>query len=196
MPGSDTERLKADIEQSSRCVASLAESVDRISAVCEAVLGCLRGGGKILTAGNGGSAVEALHMTEELLGRYKGDRESLASVCLSAEAATLTCVGNDFGFDHVFSRQVAGLGRPGDVLVLFSTSGRADNLRLALDEAATRGLRTVCVLGRDGGQLAGRGDVEIIVNADSTERIQEAHQVVVHLVLEAVERAYAGRAGI
>ena len=107
----------------------------------------------------------------------------------------LTCIGNDFGFDRIFSRQVEGLGRRGDVLVLFSTSGKAANLQRAVDAARGRGVKVVCMLGRDGGALAGRGDLEIVVPGSATERIQEAHQVIIHLILDAVEAAFlpAGR---
>jgi D-sedoheptulose 7-phosphate isomerase len=158
--------------------------------VCRAVIGALKGEGKILTAGNGGSAAEALHMSEELVGRFRTNRRALPSVSLVADPTALTCIGNDFGFDHVFARQVEGLGRKGDVLVLFSTSGRAANLALALEAAKKAGLTSVCILGRDGGALAGRGDFEVVVEGSATERIQEAHQVIVHLVLDAVEQHF------
>ena len=171
-------------------VAALAGQVEKLVRIADCVVGSLRGGGKILTAGNGGSAAEALHMAEELVGRFRGNRVSLPAVCLAADPTALTCIGNDFGFDRIFSRPVEGLGRPGDVLVLFSTSGRGVNLRPALDAARARGLRTVALLGRDGGPLAGAAELELIVPGASTERIQEVHQLVVHLVLDAVEAAF------
>jgi D-sedoheptulose 7-phosphate isomerase len=130
-------------------------------------------------------------MSEELVGRFRGNRRSLPAVCLAADPAALTCIGNDFGFDRIFSRQIEGLGRAGDILVIFSTSGNAENLRLAVLAAKALKLKTVCLLGRDGGRVAGMGNLEIIVRATATERIQEAHQVILHLILDAVEQAFS-----
>jgi len=190
-PPVDAERLKKAVADSVRTVESLLEQTDRITTVCHAVIETLQAGGKVLTAGNGGSAAEALHMAEELVGRFRTNRVSLPAVALVADTTALTCIGNDFGFDRVFSRQVEGLGKPGDILVLISTSGNAPNLKHALEAARTTGIKTVCLLGRDGGALAGLGDCEIVVKGNATERIQEAHQVLIHLILDAVEVAYA-----
>jgi D-sedoheptulose 7-phosphate isomerase len=186
----DPERLREAIRASAQTVAALGDRVDRIADIGAVIVTCLRAGGKILTAGNGGSAAEALHMAEELVGRYRGNRPSLAALALVADPTALTCIGNDFGFDEIFARQVRGLGRRGDVLVLLSTSGRAENLARALEAGSQRGLRTVALLGRDGGALAGRADTELIVAGADTARIQEAHQVVVHLLLEIVETTF------
>ena len=179
------------VNESAATVASLATQVARLAAAARLMVGILRRGGKVLTAGNGGSAAEAMHMAEELVGRFRADRRSLPGVALTSDGTALTCIGNDFGFDAVFSRQVEGLGRPGDLLVLFSTSGRAANLAQAVAAARRRRLRVLLLLGRDGGALAGQGDLEIIVPGTATERIQEAHQVVLHILLDAVERAFA-----
>ena len=130
-------------------------------------------------------------MAEELIGRFRSDRPSLPGLALVADSTAITCISNDFGYDCVFSRQVEGLGRAGDVLVLFSTSGSAVNLKRALETARRRGLVTVCLLGRDGGALAGQADFELIVPGSATERIQEAHQVILHLILDAVEQQMA-----
>jgi D-sedoheptulose 7-phosphate isomerase len=182
-------------EAISECVAtveSLRSRVAQVAAISEEIVSALKAGNKVLTAGNGGSAAEALHMSEELVGRFRTDRASLPSVSLVADSTALTCIANDFGFDRVFSRQIEGLGKPGDVLVLFSTSGGAANLALALDAARERGMKTVCLLGRDGGRVAGKADHELVVDGKRTERIQEAHQLVLHLVLDAVEDAFPG----
>jgi len=186
------EDMKLAIRDSAATVAALADRLDALEALCAGVCETLRAGGKILTAGNGGSAAEAFHMAEELVGRFKGDRVALAGLCLAADGTALTCIGNDYGFDAVFSRQVAGLGRPGDMLVLFSTSGSAVNLGLALDAARQAGMTVACLLGRDGGALTGRADWELVVPGTETERIQEAHQVIVHIVLAAIESAFGG----
>ena len=184
------EAISAAIEASAAAVRSLLERMDAIDQACVLVVETLRAGGQVLTAGNGGSAAEALHMAEELVGRFRGNRRSLPGVSLAADPTALTCIGNDFGFDAVFSRQVEGLARAGDVLVLFSTSGTARNLALAIEAAQAKGVRTIALLGRDGGPLRGRADIELIVPGTATERIQEAHQVVVHLILDAVERGF------
>ncbi|MDI6774048.1 MAG: SIS domain-containing protein [Verrucomicrobiota bacterium] len=183
--------IAASILRSAGTIRRLLGRRRAIAAMSEAVVATLRSGGKILTAGNGGSATEAMHMAEELVGRFRGDRVSLPAVSLTADSSALTCIGNDFGFDRVFSRQVEGLGRPGDLLVLFSTSGRARNLSLALDAARRKAMRTACLLGRAGGALAGRADFEVIVPGSETARIQEAHQVILHLILEVVEEVWS-----
>jgi D-sedoheptulose 7-phosphate isomerase len=191
---SDTDKnaewLRPAIEESCTTVSSLLDQLDNITAVCSLVVDALRAGNKVLTAGNGGSAAQATHMSEEFIGRFRGNRISLPAVSLAADPAALTCIGNDFGFDSIFSRQVEGLAKPGDVLVLFSSSGNANNLRLALDTAKEKGAKVVCLLGRDGGPMAGLADREIIVRGQATERIQEAHLVLLHVILDAVERAF------
>jgi len=185
-------QLETAIRESADGILCLLEQADTLEAICDLCVSVLRAGGKILTAGNGGSAAEALHMAEELLGRFRTNRASLPAISLAADPTVLTCIANDFGFDHVFGRQVEGLARPGDLLVLFSTSGNGRNLSLARTAAQKAGMQTVALLGRDGGALAGQADLELVVRGEHTERIQEAHQVVVHLVLDAVEAAYAG----
>jgi D-sedoheptulose 7-phosphate isomerase len=129
-------------------------------------------------------------MAEELTGRYKGNRQSLPGISLTADGTALTCIGNDFGFDEIFARQIEGLGRRGDLLVLFSTSGKAANLSRALQQAHKADMRVLCILGRDGGPLAKCGDLEIIVPVNETARIQEVHQIILHMLLEAVEIAF------
>lgn len=192
----DPRRIERGIEASAALIAGLSEQVQAIGELSVAVIKALQAGGKVLTAGNGGSAAEALHMAEELVGRFRGNRRSLPSVCLAADSTTLTCIGNDFGYDYVFSRQVEGLGCPEDLLVLFSTSGNAPNLSLALSAAKDIGMASACLLGRDGGPLGGAADYELIVPGEATERIQEAHQVVLHLILDAVELAFPPGEGV
>lgn len=155
--------------------------------VSETLVQTLRSGGKILTCGNGGSAADASHMSEELVGRYKGERKSLPSICLSSDGPLLTCIGNDYGFDSVFSRQIEGLGRPGDALVAFSTSGNSENIRRALNSAKERGIKTISLLGKDGGKCRGLADHEIIIPSAVGARIQEVHTFVMHWWLERVE---------
>jgi D-sedoheptulose 7-phosphate isomerase len=179
------------IVESLDCISSLRQQCARIAEAAGLLVGTLDAGGKVLAAGNGGSAAEAMHLAEELVGRFRNNRRSLPGVALTADGTALTCIGNDFGFDEVFSRQIEGLGAAGDLLVLFSTSGRAANLARAVQAARARRMRVLLILGRDGGTLAGQGDCEIMVPCRDTERIQEAHQVLLHILLESVEQHFA-----
>lgn len=181
------EELSAGIADSVAAVLSLENHIDSLVKVVRMFRSSLESGGKIMTAGNGGSAAEALHMSEELVGRFRSNRPSLPGICLCADCTALTCIGNDFGYDQIFSRQVDGLAKADDILVLFSTSGNSRNLELALQAGRKAGCRVVSLLGRDGGRMRGLSDEEIIVRGDATERIQEAHQVIVHLILNALE---------
>jgi D-sedoheptulose 7-phosphate isomerase len=187
------QRIELSLDESAGTLAGLKQASGLIAEAGLGIVAALKAGNKVLTAGNGGSAAEALHMAEELIGRFKADRRALPGIALVADATALTCIGNDYGFDRIFSRQVEGLGRPGDVLVLFSTSGNAANLSLALQEAHTRGLKTLCLLGRDGGKLAGKATWQILVPGPETARIQEAHQVILHILLEIVESEFVTR---
>lgn len=184
-----TQSILRSIDRSAATVQSLQQQAETIDRICAAVVACLSNGKKVLTAGSGGSAAMALHLAEELVGRFDADRPPLPALALVADPTLLTCITNDFGYAQVFARQVLAHGREGDVLVLFSTSGNGDALRLAVDQAAQSGVQTVALLGKDGGALKGRADLELIVASDETARIQEAHQLLLHVMLEAVERA-------
>jgi D-sedoheptulose 7-phosphate isomerase len=151
----------------------------------------LRSGNKILTCGNGGSAADAMHLAEELVGKFQKERPSLAAISLVGDPTLLTCIGNDFGFDRIFSRQVEGLGQAGDVLVGFSTSGNSTNVQLAIEAASAKGLQSIALLGKDGGRMRGRATCEIIVPSNTTARIQEVHTLILHLWLEMLERHFA-----
>ena len=178
------------VADAARAVASLDRIAPAFEEAAALVVGALRDGRKVLAAGNGGSAAEAMHMAEELSGRYKHNRPSLPGIALTADGTAMTCIGNDFGFDEVFARQIEGLGADGDLLVLFSTSGKARNLARALEVAHAKGMRVLALLGRDGGPMHGLADIEILAPGAGTENIQEAHQVLLHLLLEAVEQSF------
>ena len=151
----------------------------------------LRAGGKILLAGNGGSASDAQHLAGELVGRLNFERPGLAAAALTADTAVLTALGNDYGYDRVFSRQVEALGRRGDVFVGFSTSGRSKNVLAALEAARARGLATIGFAGRSGGEMPPLCDALLLVRAESTQNIQEAHIVLGHILCAIVERELA-----
>lgn len=182
--------VRAGIRESACAIGGLLSEVRTLERMAERMVRTLRRGGAVLAAGNGGSAAEAMHLAEELTGRYRSNRRALPAVALAADGTALTCIGNDFGFDFIFSRQVEAIGRPGDVLVVFSTSGNSPNLVHAVEAARRRRMHVVALLGRDGGVLAGRADVELVVPSRTTARVQEAHQVVLHLLLEAVEEEF------
>ncbi|AIZ63077.1 phosphoheptose isomerase [Hymenobacter sp. DG25B] len=151
----------------------------------------LRAGGKILTCGNGGSLCDAQHFAEELTGRYRQNRPALAAIPLT-EASHMSCVANDFGYDHVFSRYVQALGRPGDLLLAISTSGNSPNVLLAAEAAKAAGMRVVSLTGKDGGQLAGISDVEIRApHSGYADRIQEIHIKAIHIMIMLIEQLVA-----
>ena len=142
----------------------------------------------VFSCGNGGSHCDAMHFAEEMTGRYRKDRRPLGALALG-DAAHTTCVSNDYGFKHVFSRQVEGLGRAGDVLIGLSTSGNSENVILAMEAAKKKGMKTICLLGRDGGKMKELGDLSIVIPAQTSDRIQEMHIKIIHTVIETVERA-------
>ncbi len=154
----------------------------------EAIINALRSGKKILSAGNGGSASDALHLAEEFVGRYRGERRSLPAISLCADVTALTCIGNDYGYDEVFSRQLEGLGNQGDIFVAFTTSGNSPNILKALEVAKQKGIITILLAGKDGGRAKGLADFEIIVPSDNSARIQEIHTFILHQWLEIVEQ--------
>ncbi len=139
--------------------------------------------------GNGGSAGDAQHLAAELVGRLVKDRRALPGLALSTDSSALTCIGNDFGFNEVFARQVEGLGRAGDVLIAISTSGNSPNVLRAVEVARPAGVFVVGLLGRDGGKLGPLVDLPIIVPSDETARIQEAHIFIGHVLCAGIEKA-------
>lgn len=142
----------------------------------------------VFSCGNGGSHCDAMHFAEEITGRYRKDRRPLGALALG-DASHVTCVSNDYGFQHIFSRQVEGLGRKGDVLIGLSTSGNSENVCLAFAAAKKKGMQTVALLGRDGGKLKSMADLAIVVPGVTSDRIQEIHIKLIHTVIETVERA-------
>lgn len=156
----------------------------------KAILDSLHNGGKVMSCGNGGSAADAMHLVEELVGRFRSNRRPLPAVCLNADPTILTCIGNDFGYDTIFARPIEALGRPGDVLVAFTTSGNSPNVLAAIDAAKPLGITRILVSGRDGGLARGRCDHEIIIPSINTARIQEVHTLVLHQWLEMIEASF------
>jgi len=148
---------------------------------------CLRAGGKLLFFGNGGSAADAQHLSAEFVGRFILERRGLPAVALTTDSSILTAVGNDYGFDRVFSRQIEALGQAGDVAVGISTSGNSPNVIAGLKQAASQGLKTIGLAGKDGGLLGQCCDIPLIVVSQNTARVQECHIAIGHLLCELVE---------
>jgi D-sedoheptulose 7-phosphate isomerase len=157
----------------------------------QAIISSIQNGGKLMTCGNGGSAADALHLAEELVGRYSRDRRALPGLCLNSDATAITCICNDYGYDQVFSRAVQALGKPADVLVGFTTSGNSANVLAAFQAAHELGITTVLLSGKDGGKARGTCHHEIIVPSANTARIQEVHTLVLHQWLEVIDATFA-----
>jgi len=184
------------IDSSLRMTAELSVTVARESsgAIFEAallIMGCLRNGGKVLFFGNGGSAADAQHLAAELVGRFVRERAGLPAIALTTDSSILTAVGNDYGFEQVFARQIQALGQSGDVAVAISTSGNSANVLEGVKEARKRNLKTIGLTGKDGGTLAQQADVAITIPSTSTARIQECHIAIGHLFCELVDADFS-----
>jgi len=160
-----------------------------IAAMAEALAGCLRGGGKVLLCGNGGSASDAQHLAAELVNRFLRERPALPAIALTTDTSILTATANDRAFSEVFARQVEALGRPADTLLLLSTSGRSPNLHRAAEAARSRQMVVLALLGGDGGDLPPLCDLSLVVPSPTSPRVQEVHILIGHILCEAVEAA-------
>jgi D-sedoheptulose 7-phosphate isomerase len=169
---------------------------EQVAKIVEIVVAALRGGKKILWCGNGGSAAESQHMAAELSGRYLRERPGLNSEALSVNSSTLTCVGNDYGYDYVFARQVEAFARPGDVVIGMTTSGSSRNIVLALEAAKRRGAVTVAFTGNGGGKVAEIADHSLIGPDGYAAIVQEVHQVMAHILCDLVEQRLIFEGGI
>ncbi len=182
------EEIVERIRESLRVKKELESQADLLRRMAEQWIECLRGGGKILFFGNGGSAADAQHMACELAGRFYKDRPGLAALSLTVNSSTLTAVGNDFGYEQVFARQLEGLARPGDLAVGISTSGKSESVLAALRKARAMGLKTTGMTGRSGGAMPALADLCLRVDSEETPRIQEGHILAGHILCEMVER--------
>lgn len=176
------EALIRHLETTRLALGSLEEHTDQIDSWAEHLTGRLLDGGRLLVAGNGGSAAEAQHLTGELLGRYADDRRPLGALALHGDTSAVTGIANDYGCDEVFARQVRGHGRSGDVLLVLSTSGRSSNVLRAVETAAETGLTTWALTGPRPNELADRVDEALAVEGETTAAVQEAHLVAIHLL--------------
>lgn len=189
----ETMKLRDHFEESARLAQDILQDASFFEAMsrgADLLTGCLKGGHKIMSCGNGGSMCDAMHFAEELSGRYRDDREPIAAMSLS-DASVMSCIGNDYGFDRVFARQIEALGNPGDVLLTISTSGQSANVLEAARAAKERGIHVLALTGKDGGALALLADVEVRVPwSGYADRIQEMHIKCIHAWIDAIEQAH------
>lgn len=188
------------LEEHESVVSTLRDgpAADAVARGGELLLGALQAGGTLFVCGNGGSAADAQHFAAELTGRFeRKDRPPLPAVALTVDSSALTSMGNDFGFEHVFARQLQALAREGDVLVGISTSGRSPNVLAAMERAKALGVRTIALTGEDASGAAPHGDVLVPVPSPVTARIQEAHILIIHAWCALIDSAFAasGREG-
>ncbi|NBA76631.1 D-sedoheptulose 7-phosphate isomerase [Emticicia sp. ODNR4P] len=167
-------------------------NIQQIEAAAQLMADAIKANNKIISCGNGGSHCDAMHFAEELSGRYRNERRSMPAIAIS-DVSHISCVGNDYGFEYIFSRFVEGLGNSGDVLLGISTSGNSANVIRAVEAAKAKGMKIVILSGKDGGKLAGQADVEIIVpHFGYADRIQEVHIKVIHILILLIEKLVIG----
>ncbi|EGZ44610.1 MULTISPECIES: phosphoheptose isomerase [Neisseria] len=185
------ERVAAHFEESIQVKQQAAEVLAEPTAEAAVLMmNCLMNDGKILACGNGGSAADAQHFAAEMTGRFEKERMELAAVALTTDTSALTAIGNDYGFDHIFSKQVRALGRAGDVLIGISTSGNSGNVIEAIKAAHERDMHVIAFTGRDGGKIAGMlkdSDVLLNVPHPRTARIQETHILLIHALCDSID---------
>ena len=168
------------------------ELLNKIEQVAQMCVALYRGSNKTILAGNGGSAADAQHIAAELVGRYGFDRPSIPSLALTTDSSNLTAIGNDYGYDKVFSRQLEGMGQDGDIFIGISTSGNSANIINAFKSAKEKNITTVALVGKDGGAMAKLADVALVVPSDSTPRIQESHILIGHILCDIIEKEIFG----
>ena len=179
--------IKEHISEHRATLDSVADLDEPIEKVANLLIRCLENDGTIFWCGNGGSASDSQHLAGELVGRFVGDRRALKSISLTADSAVMTCIVNDYGYEHIFSRQVEALGSEGDVLVGITTSGNSPNVLHAFKMAEQKGMTTIGLLGKGGGQAASLVKQPIVVASNSTARIQEMHILIGHILCDLIE---------
>ena len=185
--------IKAMIQESAeikRLTQALSPQIEKATNV---IINALKNNKKILIAGNGGSASQASHIAAEFVGRYKIERKAMPCISLTADLSAITAIGNDYGFEAIFERQIEALGKEGDVFIALSTSGNSKNLVRAVEAARKLNVHVIGLLGKDGGKLRNTSSVEIIVPSDNTPRIQEAHLMILHIICELVDKEMFGK---
>lgn len=176
------------IDTAQSTLKGLVDSIDEAASI---MIEALKNGNKIIICGNGGSAADAQHFAAELVGRYKTSRDALSAIALTTDTSALTAIGNDFGFDFIFSRQVEALAKKGDVLLAISTSGNSTNVIKAMNVAISMDCKVIALSGKSGGEMNNCSDLNIIIPSSNTPRIQEMHLLIEHIICDIVEREFA-----
>ena len=185
------EKIRHALQDHLAVMTAVSESlVDQIGFIAGIMIDSLQNNNKILLMGNGGSAADAQHLAAEFVGRFKAERKALPAIALTTDTSILTALGNDYGYDSVFTRQIAALGRAGDVVVGISTSGKSPNILKAIEYAKEIGCKTIGLTGKDGGELAKVVDIPLVIPSQETSRIQEAHITIGHIVCSLVEENF------
>ena len=174
--------------KTSKAINGLVEHKENIVSVISEIEKCYLNKKKVLVAGNGGSCADAEHFAGELIGRYKKKRKPLKSISLTADSSVITCIANDFGYEYVFSRQLNGLGKKNDLVIVFSTSGNSQNIIETLKVAKSKKIKSIALLGNNGGKCKKKSNYEYIVPSKSTELIQEVHHIICHYVSEILDQ--------
>ncbi len=198
MPNRPSGSPEALVQQTLAAHVEVIQALSALAApiieLAERACACLAGGGRVFWMGNGGSAADSQHLAAELVGRFQRERPGLASIALTTDSSILTSIGNDYGFDSIFARQVEALCRPGDLLIGLSTSGNSSNVLRAMETGRTLGVERAGLTGGTGGRLCALVDCCLVVPSDNTARIQEAHVLIGHLLCDLIERrTVAGR---
>jgi D-sedoheptulose 7-phosphate isomerase len=182
--------LKQSLSHAKECLNQLYDDEKCIADIEKAIDACVtsyKTNHKVLICGNGGSSCDAAHFAEELVGRFRKNRRALPALAFS-EPGAITCIANDFGYDHVFARHVEAFGQSGDIWIGLTTSGNSENIIQAYEMAKQQGLKTIVFLGKDGGKLKGKADIDIHVAGETSDRIQELHMLILHMMVEGIER--------
>ncbi|MDO8486443.1 MAG: D-sedoheptulose 7-phosphate isomerase [Candidatus Staskawiczbacteria bacterium] len=185
------EIIKNHIEKHIEAVSNFSQNLPNIEEIAEICIRALKNGNKLLIAGNGGSAADANHFAGELVGRFKKERKALPALALNNNSSVITAIGNDYAFDYVFSRQIEALAKPGDVFFAISTSGNSKNILEAIKVSKNHGCKVVGLTGKTGGKMFQECDFLINVPSEDTPRIQEMHELVIHILSELIENAFA-----
>ena len=183
--------FEASLAETTRTLQALPTIRPAIDRAGQMILATLKGGGKLLICGNGGSAAEAAHFATELVGRYAKTRRALPAIALSSDGSLVTCIGNDFGYEQVFARQIAGLAKPGDLVVVLTSSGNSPNVIVALHEATKLGVDSLAFLGRGGGKAKGLATCDLIIPGPSGAAAQEAHLFLIHHFCELIDAQFS-----
>ena len=178
---------KDELDEHIKNTKSIYKLIPKINNLTNSIISAFKEEKKILICGNGGSAADAQHFSSELIGKYEKERSSFPAIALTTDSSAITAISNDFGFDNVFSRQIEGLGDPGDILIVISTSGNSKNLIKAIETAKKKNIKCIALLGKKGGLISEMVDLEIIIPSNRTSRIQEMHGLIIHIICGLIE---------